>query len=50
MQDYGFKNMGRMELFLWDLELYLQIQDRLGDRVLEAITSGWRKLTKRMLV
>ena len=33
MQDYGFKNMGRMELFLWDLELYLQIQDRLGDRV-----------------
>ncbi len=33
MQDYGFKNMGRMELFLWDLELFLQIQDRLGDRV-----------------
>lgn len=33
MQDYGFKNMGRMELFLWDLELFLQIQDRLSDRV-----------------
>ena len=33
MQDYGFKNMGRMELFLWDLELFLQIQARLGDRV-----------------
>ncbi len=33
MQDYGFKNIGRMELFLWDLELFLQIQDRLGDRV-----------------
>ena len=29
MQDYGFKNMGRMELFLWDLELFLQIQERL---------------------
>ena len=33
MQDYGFKNMERMELFLWDLELFLQIQGRLGDRV-----------------
>ena len=33
MQDYGFKNMGRMELFLWDLELFLQIQDRFGERV-----------------
>ena len=33
MQDYGFKNMGRMELFLWDLELFLQIQGRFGDRV-----------------
>ncbi len=33
MQDYRFKNMGRMELFLWDLELFLQIQERLGDRV-----------------
>lgn len=33
MRDYGFKNMGRMELFLWDLELFLQIQSRLGDRI-----------------
>ena len=33
MQDYGFKNMGRMELFLWELEIFLQIQDRLGERV-----------------
>lgn len=31
MRDFGFKNMGRMELFLWDLELFLQIQDRLGE-------------------
>lgn len=22
MKDYGFKNMGRMELFLWDLRRY----------------------------
>ncbi|MDD2957782.1 MAG: hypothetical protein PHR92_04725 [Lachnospiraceae bacterium] len=33
MQEYGFKNMGRMELFLWDLELFLQIQNILGDRI-----------------
>lgn len=33
MQEYGFKNMGRMELFLWDLELFLQIQKILGDRI-----------------
>ena len=34
MEEFGFKNMGRMELFLWDLELFLQIQKILGDRVL----------------
>lgn len=33
MQTYGFKNMGRLELFLWDLEIFLQIQSILGDRV-----------------
>lgn len=33
MQEYGFKNMGRMELFLWDLELFLQIQKIIGDRI-----------------
>lgn len=33
MQEYGFKNMGRMELFLWDLEIFLQIQNRLNERV-----------------
>lgn len=33
MEEFGFKNMGRMELFLWDLELFLQIQKLLGDRV-----------------
>lgn len=33
MHEYGFKNMGRMELFLWDLELFLQIQKILGDRI-----------------
>ncbi len=33
MRLFGFKNMARLELFLWDLELYLQIQELLGDRV-----------------
>ena len=33
MQKYGFKNMGRLELFLWDLEIFLQIQSILGDRI-----------------
>lgn len=33
MEEYGFKNMVRMELFLWDLELFLQIQKIFGDRI-----------------
>ena len=33
MNEYGFKNMGRLELFLWDLEMFLQIQNILGERI-----------------
>ena len=33
MAEFGFKNMERMEKFLWDLELFLQIQSILGDRI-----------------
>ncbi len=33
MEMYGFKNMSRMELFLWDLELFLQIQKRLREHI-----------------
>ncbi len=33
MEMYGFKNMSRMEIFLWDLELFLQIQKRLGEHI-----------------
>lgn len=29
----GIRNIARMELFLWDLEMFLQIQSILGDRV-----------------
>ena len=32
-QKRGFNNLGRMELFLWDLELYLQIQNLLKDKI-----------------
>ena len=34
MEEFGFKNMARMELFLWDLELFLHIQKILGDKIL----------------
>lgn len=33
MELFGFKNIARMELFLWDLELFLQIQKRLGSHI-----------------
>lgn len=33
MNEYGFNNITRIELFLWDLELFQQIQNILKDRV-----------------
>jgi predicted nucleotidyltransferase component of viral defense system len=33
MREHGFKNMERMEKFLWDLELFLQIQEIFKDRI-----------------
>lgn len=33
VDDHGFKNIARLELFLWDLELFLQIQAVFGDRI-----------------
>jgi len=33
MKEHGFKNMERMEKFLWDLELFQQIQEKLGNRI-----------------
>ena len=33
MEIYGLRNIVRMELFLWDLEIFLQIQEILKDRV-----------------
>lgn len=34
IEEFGFKNMARMELFLWDLELFLHIQKILGDKII----------------
>ena len=34
MEEFGFKNMARMELVLWDLELFLHIQKILGDKII----------------
>lgn len=34
MEEFGFKNMARMELFLWDLELFLHIQKILGAKII----------------
>lgn len=34
MEEFGFKNMARMELFLWDLELFFHIQKILGDKII----------------
>lgn len=34
MEEFGFKNKARMELFLWDLELFLHIQKILGDKII----------------
>ena len=33
MEEHGFKNIERMEKFLWNLELFQQIQRELGDRI-----------------
>ena len=33
MHEGGFNSISRFELFLWDLEILLQLQKRLGDKV-----------------
>jgi len=34
MADGGFNSLSRFELFIWDLEMYLQLQKRLGDKII----------------
>jgi hypothetical protein len=33
MKKYGFKSLSRMELFLWDLEMFLQLQNQLKEQI-----------------
>lgn len=33
MKKVGIKNIARMELFLWDLEIFLQLQKTLGEKL-----------------
>lgn len=34
MNDGGFNSISRFELFIWDLEMFLQIQQELGDKII----------------
>ncbi|MDD4295842.1 MAG: hypothetical protein PHC69_02665 [Ruminiclostridium sp.] len=34
MEDGGFNSITRFELFIWDLEMFLQLQKKLGDKIL----------------
>lgn len=34
MEDGGFNSLSKFELFIWDLEMFLQIQKKLGDKII----------------
>lgn len=34
LKKYGFNSIGKFELFLWDLEMFLQIQKELGSKII----------------
>ncbi|MDR2570549.1 MAG: nucleotidyl transferase AbiEii/AbiGii toxin family protein [Oscillospiraceae bacterium] len=34
MLDGHFKSIGRFELFIWDIEIFLQLQKKLGDKII----------------
>lgn len=34
MTDGGFNSLSKFELFIWDLEMFLQLQERLGDKII----------------
>ncbi len=34
MADGGFNSLSKLELFIWDLEMFLQIQRKLGDKII----------------
>ena len=34
MSDGRFKSIARFELFIWDMEIFLQLQSKLGDKII----------------
>lgn len=34
MKDGGFNSLSKFELFIWDLEMFLQLQEKLGDKII----------------
>ena len=34
MADGGFNSKAKIELFIWDLEMFLQLQKRLGEKII----------------
>jgi hypothetical protein len=34
MVDGGFNSIAKIELFIWDLEMFLQLQKKLNDKIL----------------
>ncbi len=34
MVEGGFNSLSKFELFIWDLEMFLQIQKKLGDKII----------------
>ena len=41
MKAVGVKNIARMELFLWDLEIFLQLQNILGEKLVLSCTKRY---------
>jgi len=33
LNQHGFNNIAKLELFLWDLEMFLQIQEIMGSKI-----------------
>jgi hypothetical protein len=33
-EDGGFNSFSKFELFVWDLEMFLQLQKKLGDKII----------------
>lgn len=34
MAEFGFNSLSKLELFIWDLEIFLQLQKKLGDNII----------------